>query len=227
MDLKTRFLASAYYLFTTQGYKQTTVADIITHAGGSIGGFYHHFNSKESALDAVLEQTFDAVIADFDQMLQSGNATAAKLFNSVFVAICATDPADFTAWSKIGRILVLNDHDYFLQRMIADFELVTTKLYSIVINKGVESGVFTVRYTHELANLWTREILHILNVIRRIKQNGNDYNIEAFKNMLEFAEDTFSHALGLKYYKLSIKKIVMDYLQAILADNDVFKPNLT
>ena len=48
-------LAAAEKLFYTNGYEKTSVQDILTAVGFSKGGFYHHFDSKLSVLEAICE----------------------------------------------------------------------------------------------------------------------------------------------------------------------------
>ena len=48
-------LAAAEKLFYTKGYEKTSVQDILTTVGFSKGGFYHHFDSKLSVLEAICE----------------------------------------------------------------------------------------------------------------------------------------------------------------------------
>ena len=48
-------LATAEKLFYTKGYEKTSVQDILTEMNFSKGGFYHHFDSKLSVLEAICE----------------------------------------------------------------------------------------------------------------------------------------------------------------------------
>jgi len=48
-------LAAAEKLFYVKGYEKTSVQDILTAVGFSKGGFYHHFDSKLSVLEAICE----------------------------------------------------------------------------------------------------------------------------------------------------------------------------
>lgn len=46
-------------LFIEKGYDNTTIQDIIDELGGlTKGAIYHHFNSKQDILDAVIERLF-------------------------------------------------------------------------------------------------------------------------------------------------------------------------
>ncbi len=52
---------SAYYLFFTKGYKNTSIADIAAEAGISKGLVYRYFTSKEELILAEREETFSCL----------------------------------------------------------------------------------------------------------------------------------------------------------------------
>lgn len=49
-------IETAERLFSTKGYEKTSVQDILDEMHFSKGGFYHHFDSKLSLLEAICEQ---------------------------------------------------------------------------------------------------------------------------------------------------------------------------
>ena len=51
-----RLVSVAEKLFTERGYEATSIEDILNEAGISRGALYHHFDSKETVLEAVLQQ---------------------------------------------------------------------------------------------------------------------------------------------------------------------------
>jgi len=51
-----RLVSVAEKLFTEQGYEATSIEDILNEADISRGALYHHFDSKETVLEAVLQQ---------------------------------------------------------------------------------------------------------------------------------------------------------------------------
>ena len=69
MGVKDKVLLAAEELFSEKGYENTSIQDIIDKAEVSKGGLYHHFESKEKILDALLQdfaikmrKNFEAVI---------------------------------------------------------------------------------------------------------------------------------------------------------------------
>lgn len=53
------FQQAARDLFIEQGYEQTTLAEVVERAGGSLATLYKLFGNKEGLLDAVLSQSRD------------------------------------------------------------------------------------------------------------------------------------------------------------------------
>lgn len=51
-----RLLRAATHLFLTRGYAQTTVRDIASAVGILSGSIFHHFDSKEEILEAVMSE---------------------------------------------------------------------------------------------------------------------------------------------------------------------------
>jgi len=74
----------AQALFFAQGYEATTIADIIEAAGVSKGGFYHHFESKEELLDAVIERLTATIIANAADILDDPELNALEKLNRFF-----------------------------------------------------------------------------------------------------------------------------------------------
>jgi len=51
-----RLIQSAVALFWEKGYANTSMSDLLSHAGVNSGSFYHFFNSKEDLLVAMLDR---------------------------------------------------------------------------------------------------------------------------------------------------------------------------
>ena len=73
---KEELVDCAEALFLSKGYEETTVADIIERAQVSKGGFYHHFESKEELLDALIERMTQALVANARDVLDDESLDA-------------------------------------------------------------------------------------------------------------------------------------------------------
>ena len=49
-------LAAAREVFTASGFAESSVADVVTRAGGSVGSLYHHFGGKAELYLALFEE---------------------------------------------------------------------------------------------------------------------------------------------------------------------------
>lgn len=67
-DRKRSIIKSARELFSSAGYENTTVKDIVEGAGTSIGNFYFYFQTKEELLLAVAKNINDFVFDEIDTL---------------------------------------------------------------------------------------------------------------------------------------------------------------
>ena len=72
-------LAVAQKLFTTIGYRKTTVADIAAELGMSPANVYRFFDSKKSINEAVAELLLAGIEAELDAIARSGTLPSTRL----------------------------------------------------------------------------------------------------------------------------------------------------
>ncbi|MFL6060365.1 MAG: TetR/AcrR family transcriptional regulator [Marmoricola sp.] len=72
-------LAIAARLFAERGFKNTTVRDIAEEAGILSGSLYHHFDSKESMVDELLDTFQTALWEQYDAIEASDRTPKEKL----------------------------------------------------------------------------------------------------------------------------------------------------
>ncbi|MBQ8619856.1 MAG: TetR/AcrR family transcriptional regulator [Clostridia bacterium] len=77
-------LATAERLFYTKGYEKTSVQDILTEMNFSKGGFYHHFDSKLSVLEAICEMRAQECCERARQAAEQTQGSAVDKLNAVF-----------------------------------------------------------------------------------------------------------------------------------------------
>ena len=56
---KKEIISSALYLFATEGYKATSIDDIMNNVGSTHSLFYHYFSSKEELFQLILESIME------------------------------------------------------------------------------------------------------------------------------------------------------------------------
>lgn len=87
-------LEAAVSLFDEVGYAKAGLADIMSRAGVTKGGFYYHFPTKEALAAAIIEEAAAEIRTAFQNIIDSSPAPALdNLIRATFdvVAITATD----------------------------------------------------------------------------------------------------------------------------------------
>lgn len=81
-EKRQELLNAAEKLFCARGYEGASVQDILTAAGMSKGGFYHHFASKEDVMKALCARRAERAVAFTAELLASA-ATPMERINAV------------------------------------------------------------------------------------------------------------------------------------------------
>ncbi len=84
-------LAIAARLFAERGFKNTTVRDIADAAGILSGSLYHHFDSKESMVDELLDSFQRSLWEQYDAIESSDRSPRQKLEDMVRASFDAID----------------------------------------------------------------------------------------------------------------------------------------
>ena len=131
-------LAIAASLFATKGFRRTTVRDIADAAGILSGSLYHHFDSKESMVDEIL-QTFQAeLFGRYDEILASDADPRSRLEQAVRVSVEAIDahPHEVAIFQNEA------DHLGQLERFayLAERNLQSRDVWMTLLRDGVAEG---------------------------------------------------------------------------------------
>src|SRR5690348_9990819 len=84
-------LEIAARLFAERGFRNTTVRDIADAAGILSGSLYHHFDSKESMVDEILQTFQEDLFASYDEILTSDLPAREKIEAAVRLSFAAID----------------------------------------------------------------------------------------------------------------------------------------
>lgn len=105
-------MASAIELFGSQGFAQTSVAEITEHAGYAKGSFYRHWNSKDELFLSIVEQKFKQYRASRHQKIRKAqNLEGAMNVIWDFLETIVSDRnwssifLEFTVYSATSEIL--------------------------------------------------------------------------------------------------------------------------
>ena len=133
-----QLLAIAAGLFAEKGFKNTTVRDIADASGILSGSLYHHFDSKESMVDEIL-QTFQAdLFASYDEVLASADDPRTKIERAVRLSFAAIDQ------HRHEVAIFQNDADHLGNfprfAYLAERNAQSRNVWMTLLTEGVETG---------------------------------------------------------------------------------------
>jgi TetR/AcrR family transcriptional regulator, cholesterol catabolism regulator len=134
-----QLLAIAAGLFAEKGFKNTTVRDIADAAGILSGSLYHHFDSKESMVDEILQTFQTELFAAYDEVLASNDDARTKIERAVRLSFEAIDR------HRHEVAIFQNEADYLggFPRFayLAERNAQSRNVWMTLLTEGVETGV--------------------------------------------------------------------------------------
>ena len=86
VERRNEILDAAETLFTTKGYNETTIIDILCAVGIAKGTFYYYFKSKEEVLDAILVRLIDRDIEKMQAVAKDTSLNALEKIGALLMA---------------------------------------------------------------------------------------------------------------------------------------------
>lgn len=152
-DRKQMILETAERLFYEKGYEATSVQDILDALKLSKGGFYHHFESKLSLLEAIVEQKCETGARAAEQAVQECTGSAVDKLNIMFFknGLWQNDSMDY-----IGLLLRVSyrQGSFLLREKLKQTTYrLSLPLINDIVRQGVQEGVFYTRYPDEIGSI--------------------------------------------------------------------------
>lgn len=98
-NTKNRIVTAAWELFYEQGYRETTIDDIVERSETSKGSFYHYFEGKDALLTSLsylfdekykeLMETMDPAMHSFDKLMYLNHELFLMIENSISLELLA------------------------------------------------------------------------------------------------------------------------------------------
>jgi AcrR family transcriptional regulator len=152
-------LAIAGRLFAERGFRNTTVRDIADAAGILSGSLYHHFDSKESIVDELLDTFQQQLFDEYDAILASDRSPRSKLeaivrasFAAIDehhseVAIFQNDAAYLSGFERFGYLVERNER--------------FRRLWTGLLREGVAAGELRADLDVELVYRFLRDTVWV------------------------------------------------------------------
>jgi TetR/AcrR family transcriptional regulator, cholesterol catabolism regulator len=135
---RSEIVGIAAELFASKGYANTTVREIADAAGILSGSLYHHFDSKESMIEALLRDFLERIDAQYRSVIAAAADPVDALRELVHAAFgaLATDRAAVAVMLNEYNLLVQYPRFAFLHDSVEESE----RLWVGVLETGMRRG---------------------------------------------------------------------------------------
>ena len=158
-------LEAAERLLYTRGYENTSVQDIIDELHLSKGGFYHHFESKLSLLEAICDERARRSFEMGQQAVENCRGPAYDKLNALFrrATILQDDSADFIG--LLLRVAYREDGALMREKMKQRQLELSIPLMERIVQEGIAQGVFYTPFPAQIGELVLRLAMQMTDEI--------------------------------------------------------------
>lgn len=144
-DRKLEIIDAAVELFITQGYRKTTIKDILKKVGIAKGTFYYYFESKEEVMDLIVTLIIERGVEEAKTIANNENLSVHEKFLKI---IMVQKPDDNIKQEMIPGLHEVNNtimHQKSLNKIVRKLTPVLVE----VIKQGIDEGLFYTPYPKE------------------------------------------------------------------------------
>ena len=151
-----QLIETAERLFYTNGYEKTSVQDILDEIHFSKGGFYHHFDSKLSLLEAICETRAAETCEAARAVLDREDLSATEKLNGVFQAGTLWHSGNAGFVSLLIGVAYREDGALMREKMKACQLNGMQDIVENLLREGARTGEFTVSDAQAAAQMLLR-----------------------------------------------------------------------
>jgi AcrR family transcriptional regulator len=159
VDRRSELLSIAAGLFAERGLRATTVRDIADAAGILSGSLYHHFDSKESMVDEILQNFLGSLFGKYTEIVARGLPplpTLQQIIRTSFEAIHEQRDA-VAIYQAEARHLAEQPNFAYIRTRLEEFR----GLWFQVLEAGIADGSFREDLDVELAYRFLRDTVWV------------------------------------------------------------------
>ena len=183
-------LAIAAGQFAEKGFKNTTVRDIADAAGILSGSLYHHFDSKESMVDEILQTFQQELFGQYDDILASDLDPLAKLEQAVVVSFEAIDKHRDEVAIFQNEAVYLLTFDRFAY--LAERNQQSREVWLTLLQNGIDAGVLRDDLDLELTYRFIRDTVWV--AVSWYRPGGRRTHTEIARQYLSILLEGIHHA---------------------------------
>ncbi|WP_419880610.1 TetR/AcrR family transcriptional regulator [Peribacillus sp. B-H-3] len=156
--MKQKIIEASIHLFDGQGFKETSIQEIVEKIGVTKGTFYYYFSSKQELLKDIHLGYIDDLIIEQEMIInEPGLSCSDKLHKIIYMVISNIKSQKKSARIFFREMRHLSDEH---MKQIKHKRNVFRENYQKLIEQGISSGEFSDEYR---ADMLTFGILGITN----------------------------------------------------------------
>jgi len=159
-ERKAEILNTAEKLFTTKGYNQTTILDILNEIGIAKGTFYYYFKSKEEVMDAIIMRIVSADAAAAKKIADDPNLSALQ---KLFQILLTQKPQSGSGKEKMLEQFHRPNNAEMHQKSLVQSILHITPVLTQVIEQGIHENIMATDYPQETVEFLLASVQVILD----------------------------------------------------------------
>lgn len=172
-ERRAAILEIAAEIFAKKGFVATTVREIADAAGILSGSLYHHFDSKETMVDEIISGFINDMVSRYTTIVAEVDDPLEALRQLIRAAFDGIPP-------HRAAVTVAQNESHYLQQFerfayLGEGYAQVERLWTAVLRKGVDRGVFKSDIDIKLMYLFMRDAIW---VTVRWYQPGGRYSME-------------------------------------------------
>ncbi|MFC1919289.1 TetR/AcrR family transcriptional regulator [Chloroflexota bacterium] len=150
---------AALDVLAQSGYSQASVQDIVTRSGTSKGSFYFHFPSKETMVEALLNQMSDKLIKKIQRSIEQQPTPLHRVAAGIDMLM-----ATFSRQRKVAQVLLLNimGHGQSTDRKFLPIRDRFAELIKRELDTAVSQGQIAPVDTALVARIWLGALQEVI-----------------------------------------------------------------
>jgi AcrR family transcriptional regulator len=145
-ERRNEILDVAQRLVITKGYEQMTIQDILDALQISKGAFYHHFDSKQALLEALVERMGEEAVQLMLPIVHDPALAALDKFQRYLDTLNRWKVGRKAFFLALLRVWFTDDNAIVRQKLRAIGIQVVAPLLTVIIRQGIQEGVMTATY---------------------------------------------------------------------------------
>jgi AcrR family transcriptional regulator len=146
-------LDTAQRLIYTKGYEPMTIQDIVDELQISKGGFFHHFDSKQALLDALIERMRTEVEPLMLTIVNDAKMPALEKFQRFFATGSQWRTEHRSQLLPLLHVWFSDKNVLTRRRMHLARSRIASPMFAAIIRQGIQEGVFATPYPDQAAGV--------------------------------------------------------------------------